>query len=154
MRCKTDNCRNRVSKKNKLCYKCMSRLWREKNPEKSAYLNLKSNAKRRGKHFDLTFEDFCKFCVKTKYMKKRGITRMSYHVDRIDENKGYTINNIQILTNIENVKKYWTNFHYEYNHIKNEMYFKTTTTRMAEIKPEDDPFSEFYIENEKESNRE
>lgn len=50
-----------------------SKAWREKNPVHDAYLNLKSNAKRRGKYFDLTLAQFKQFCVKTKYMKKKGI---------------------------------------------------------------------------------
>ena len=80
-------------------------IWRKKNPVKYAYQSLKNNAKRRGKVFELTLEQFKEFAIKTRYMAKRGIYKNSYHIDRIDEAKGYTIDNIQVLTNSENIKK-------------------------------------------------
>ncbi len=82
------------------------KIWREKNPMKAAYQTLKYNAKRRGKEFDLTFEQFKEFAIKTEYINKRGKNKDSYHIDRIDENKGYTIDNIQVLTNTKNLFKY------------------------------------------------
>lgn len=72
---------------------------------RDAYLNLKSNAKRRGKVFELTFDQFREFASQCQYIKKKGRTANSYHIDRIDETKGYTIDNIQLLTNIENIQK-------------------------------------------------
>jgi hypothetical protein len=85
--------------------------WRKANPLRYAYQNLKGNAKRRGKVFDLTFDEFKQFAVKTEYIGKKGRTAESYHVDRIDPARGYTINNIQVLTNSENMRKhmiaYW-----------------------------------------------
>gem|GEM_PF-5484863 len=39
-------------------------------------------------------------------MKKKGIYQESWHIDRIDESGGYTIDNIQVLTNRQNVRKY------------------------------------------------
>jgi hypothetical protein len=37
------------------------RAWRDKNKMRDCYHNLKSNSKRRGKEFNLTFEQFEKF---------------------------------------------------------------------------------------------
>ena len=82
------------------------RRWRAANPVKAAYHNLKSNAKRRGKAFNLTLQDFKDFCQATDYIKSRGRKATCYHVDRIDETKGYSRENIQPLTNSANVKKY------------------------------------------------
>lgn len=82
------------------------RNWRKNNPEKYCYQTLRNNAKRRGKEFDLTFDQFLNFATKTDYILGKGRTRESFHIDRIDETKGYTLNNIQVLTNSENVKKY------------------------------------------------
>ena len=96
----------RPAKRGNYCYGCISRKRRERNPLKVAYYKLKSNAKRRGKEFDLTFDQFKNFAIKTSYCLKRGRTRSSYHIDRIDENRGYTIDNIQVLTNKDNVIKY------------------------------------------------
>ncbi len=80
--------------------------WREKNPLKHAYNSLKNNAKRRNKHFDLTFEQFKEFAIKVDYVTKKGRGRNAYHVDRKDEEGGYTLSNLQLLTNIENLRKY------------------------------------------------
>ena len=49
---------------------------------------------------------FQQFCVKSEYAFKSGISKNNYHIDRIDETKGYSIENIQVLTNSENVRKY------------------------------------------------
>lgn len=75
---------------------------------RSAFHNLKNNAKRRNKEFSLTFEQFKEFCIATEYHSKRGVHRYSYTVDRIVETEGYHLDNIQVLTNRDNVKKYLT----------------------------------------------
>ena len=64
------------------------------------------NAKRRGKEFTITLEEFTQFCKETNYIAGAGRSSASYHIDRIDETKGYSIDNIQTLTNAENSKKY------------------------------------------------
>jgi hypothetical protein len=79
------------------------RLFAERHPEKYAFNNLKQNAKRRGKVFELTFEQFQQFAVETEYMAGKGITKHGLHIDRIDPEKGYLIQNIRVLTNSENV---------------------------------------------------
>ena len=81
-------------------------VWRLNNPMKHAYNSLKSNAKARGKDFDLTFDQFKKFAVKTDYMNMRGRTGQAYHIDRIHEEEGYTEGNLQTLKNVDNIKKY------------------------------------------------
>lgn len=73
---------------------------------KAAFQNLRANAKRRGKEFSLTFDQFKKFAIETNYLAGKGRTSKSFHIDRINEDEGYHIDNIQILTNSENVKKY------------------------------------------------
>lgn len=81
------------------------RKWREKFPLRYAYNNFKQNAKRRKKEFSLTFEQFEQFALTVELVGKRGKTKDSYHIDRIDETKGYSIDNIQLLTCSENVIK-------------------------------------------------
>lgn len=83
-----------------------NRKWRKANPKKYAYLTLKANAKRRGKVFALTFEEFCAFCYRYKYIGKKGRTADGYGVDRIDEAVGYIASNIQLKKNGNNVRKY------------------------------------------------
>ena len=89
----------------KLCPSCHSKKMRKKNPVRYAYDTLKSNSKRRGKEFTLTFEEFSQFCHATDYIQGKGVTKDSYSIDRIDNSRGYTIDNIQILTVSENRKK-------------------------------------------------
>ena len=62
------------------------------------YTKLKANAKQRGKEFTLTKEEFEAFCNETKYLELKGKSADSYTIDRIDASKGYSIDNIQILT--------------------------------------------------------
>ena len=106
MDCKTKYCRNQTKGKRILCAKCASRKWREENPVKASYANLKNNAKRRGKAFEITLEWYKEFAVRTKYIYGKGRTRESLHIDRIDETKGYTEDNLQALENHKNVTKY------------------------------------------------
>ena len=80
--------------------------WRKNNPLKASYQALKDNAKRRGKLFDITFEEFKEFAIKTDYINKRGRSAQSFHIDRVGEKEGYTKSNIQALPNVDNVKKY------------------------------------------------
>jgi hypothetical protein len=106
--------------------------FRTENPIKNAFNNLRQNAKRRGKQFDLTFEQFEAFCVKTEYMLGKGKTKDSFHIDRKEEHLGYTIGNIQVLTNTQNVKK---SLEYRYN-LKMEF-----TTKIVKQNPVSDvPF--------------
>lgn len=72
---------------------------------RSAYNNLKCNAKRRDKDFDLSFEDFEKFAIEYDYLRGKGKKTSSYSIDRIDNSKGYTIDNIQVTTLGENSRK-------------------------------------------------
>lgn len=94
------------AKRGKKCYSCISRDWRQNNPIQAAYYNLRSNAKRRNKEFNLTFEQFKQFSIRTEYHRKKGRYSDSYHIDRINDQEGYNINNIQVLTNRDNVLKY------------------------------------------------
>jgi hypothetical protein len=100
--------------KTKTCFKCASRRYRKKNPLRASYVTLKYNAKRRGKSFGLTFEQYKAFAVKAKLMTSSGRDAESYAIDRIDSNKGYTIDNLQILTNKQNGEKAYLERIYKY----------------------------------------
>jgi len=104
--CNTAHCRKSAAPNYKKCWSCVKKAYAERHPIRYAYNNLKQNAKRRNKHFELTFEQFKAFAVATEYYKKKGRKATCYHIDRIDETQGYTIDNIQVLTNQENVRKY------------------------------------------------
>lgn len=67
---------------------------------------LKNNAKRRGKDFSLTLDDFMHFLKQNpNYMVKKGIRVKSLQIDRIDNLKGYSLDNIRAITLRENVYK-------------------------------------------------
>jgi hypothetical protein len=102
-KCETKYCKNKV--KGKYCSTCRSKKSREQNPVKYSYSNLKSNSKRRGIAFKLTFEEFIQFCYQTQYLAGKGKTKTSFSIDRIENDKGYTLDNIRILTLSDNSKK-------------------------------------------------
>lgn len=81
------------------------RKWRAEHPIEYAYQTTKDNAKRRGKYFDLTLEQFKKFCRKNDYIGKKGKTRESLSIDCIENEEGYTAKNIRALPLGENSSK-------------------------------------------------
>lgn len=90
----------------KTCLTCKSELYRQRNPIRASYQSHKDNAKRRGIPFELTFDQFKKFAVETRLVINSGKTAKSYSIDRIDNSKGYNLDNIQVLTISDNSKKY------------------------------------------------
>lgn len=104
--CITNRCMKPSAKNKSYCHCCISKRYRANNPEMYAYSNLKQNAKKRGKEFDLSFEDFTIFLKKNpNYMRKKGTSIKALQIDRIAVNKGYTLDNIQAITLAENVWK-------------------------------------------------
>lgn len=87
------------------CNRCRGRLYRANNPVKDAYRALRSSANRRALTFTITYSEFEKLVSKTDYITKKGSTRGSLHIDRIDVTKGYCAGNLQILTCSENIAK-------------------------------------------------
>lgn len=93
-------------KKRGLCHKHWARLRKDVDPVYDRYNHFKNNALKRKKEFTITLDEFREWCNKVGYLQngKRG---KNATVDRIDNNRGYHIDNIQLLTNRQNVKKYW-----------------------------------------------
>lgn len=113
-----------------VCYKCRYANRKLADPVKQPYQTLKFNARRRNKKFELTLDEFRSFCVKTNYINKKGIFGESYHIDRIDENDGYNIENIQILRNSQNIRKY---INYKYTDEDGRKIFKTERSRTGDF---------------------
>lgn len=112
--CITRGGKHEKVKARQYCHTCLKRQYRERNPMQAAYSNLKHNAKRRGKEFTLTIEEFILFCTETEYMKNKGRNVHSYTIDRIDDIKGYTRDNIQVLTNHDNNVKRHKKLEYDF----------------------------------------
>jgi hypothetical protein len=70
-----------------------------------AFKTLRDNAKRRGHEFQLTFEQFAKFAIRTKYLAGKGRTKDSFSIDRRENWRGYVLDNIRILTVGANSRK-------------------------------------------------
>lgn len=135
--CKNSYCKNKAAKGRNYCHGCTKRKWAKRNPLRYAYNNLKSNAKRRNKYFDLTFEEFKKFAIETDYLYGKGKTKSSYTIDRIDEDGGYTLKNIQVLTNENNIRKY---LEWKYNDEKKKMEFMTVISKVSSKDENKTPF--------------
>lgn len=99
--CRNLTCSNVVTIR-RVCNTCASKAFRLKHEATAAYLSLKNNAKRRGKEFTLTLEEWKKFCSETNYLQLRGTLPEQSCVDRKDATKGYSYDNLQILTNSQN----------------------------------------------------
>lgn len=129
--CQTPYCRKQAQKGYKFCGGCRSRKYRSENPMMASYMNLRANAKRRGKLFTITFEYFKEFCYQTDYVVGKGRTKDCYSVDRKKEELGYIPGNLQRLTVGQNKKK-----HLEYDY---QTKYATVTTSKP---PTDEWFDE------------
>lgn len=105
-KCATPKCSKRIEAGSK-CHSCVKRAYKERHPIKYAYQVLRNNAKRRNKHFTLTFQQFEAFALQNDYINKKGISSTSLQVDRIDESQGYHAWNIQAISLKENVTKFF-----------------------------------------------
>ena len=137
MKCATKHCRNDAAKGRTICFKCKSARYKQNNPERHAYNTLKNNAKRRGVFFNLSFEEFKEFCYKYDYIAGRGRTKESYSIDRIDNMKGYTKDNIQVLTLSENSSKGKKILHAHYCPYERKVIAKVSTHHNTKLDVED-----------------
>ena len=103
--CCADRCGKPKGEKDRFCPKHRKRYDKENNPISYVFNILKSNARRRGKSFELTIQEFTSFCIETGYIEKRGKTGKSASIDRIDSSKGYHIENIRVISLSENSRK-------------------------------------------------
>lgn len=113
--CKTKYCRNPTSS---YCSTCRSRKSKKRDLFRYAYQTLKDNAKRRNIEFTISFEYFKKFCIKTNYIGKKGITAESYTVDRKKNHLGYIPGNLQILTLRDNVLKRHMSYDWQHKYAR------------------------------------
>lgn len=134
-KCATRFCRNKS--KHKVCSTCRSREWRQKNVERSSYLNLKHNSKRRGIKFEITFEQFTEFCYKHKYFQGKGKTKESASLDRKIPHLGYTVDNLQILSLAANTSKMHLDKRLYYDYENN---YATVSDTNFKIEHGEEPF--------------
>ncbi len=94
----------------KECQKKRDKKYRQENPTQKTLDNIRQRAKKLGVPFDLELSDLNKVTMCPVFNVKlergaRGPTQTSPSVDRIDPKRGYTKDNIQIMSNLANVMK-------------------------------------------------
>jgi|AntRauTorckE6833_2_1112554.scaffolds.fasta_scaffold01252_3 peroxiredoxin len=111
MNCKTKYCTNQAVKHRKLCAKCRSRKYKREHPFKYFYNVHRQNAKKRNIPWELTFEEFKEIWEESgKWNEKRFNTELSkttWTLDRKNVNKGYTKNNVRVVSMMLNVEVWW-----------------------------------------------
>jgi hypothetical protein len=108
-RCQVKFCNKKT--KGKMCSTHRSQKCRANDPVRYAFYNLKASAKRRNIVFTITIEQFRDWCRKVKYIGFAGRSSTSFTIDRIHNDIGYHIDNINVMQKGDNVKKY---FYYDY----------------------------------------
>jgi hypothetical protein len=103
--CRVRGCRKRHGKKDRICPKHKMFLWRTRCPVTAEYHRIRNKAKARGIPFLVSPEAFADFCEMTKYLELKGTNREDIHIDRKRSTDPYTIENMELLTNWQNVKK-------------------------------------------------
>jgi len=107
MKCQTKYCRRVPAKrsKSKFCARCKTAKDRENNPISYFLRKLRGNAARRGIDCTLTWEEFKRFCDETGYLQLRGRRSGCKSIERINDQQGYTYENIIILEIGENSRR-------------------------------------------------
>jgi hypothetical protein len=66
---------------------------------------LLRSAEKRGIEVTITFDEFSTWAIENDYLARVGRSPDSVHCDRKDSTKGYSLDNIQILTASQNCSK-------------------------------------------------
>lgn len=82
---------------------------KEKDPLKYSFLHLKHRARQRGHEFTLTLEEYRAFALKSGYAEAKGKTATSLSIDRKDETKGYSADNIRAISLRGNTRRRYSN---------------------------------------------
>lgn len=119
---KTLSCFGKCSKNKdglkEVCKECRKlearQYFKTKDKQRHSLETIRGRAKKMGLAFDLEYDDlnppekcpvFGYILERTAYSEKKN-NHLSPSVDRIDPNKGYTKDNIQIISNLANVMKH------------------------------------------------
>jgi hypothetical protein len=111
-KCATKFCRKGAAPSRSFCHSCIIKARKEKDPIFYHYGVFRRNARRRGKEFSLSFEEYKEFVTKHKVFVE-GVKNSNMTIDRIDQDLGYFIGNIQVLTVSENSRKRYCDYFYK-----------------------------------------
>lgn len=121
--CRVKNCRNKRPKQKTLCYKHRHERRKETDPIGYWYEVHKNNAKRRGKEYTLTKDQFASFVKSTDYIKLKGKGKHNLCIDRRDNEHGYHVWNIRAITLRDNsIKRNYVDY---YTRQETEWYERT-----------------------------
>lgn len=95
-----------VPRKGGLCHSHYRKKRKEIDPVYDRYNSFKSKAIQRGKPFEVTLEEFRKFCQETGYIVTKYCRGKNASIDRQDNSKGYSIDNMELMSLRDNIKKY------------------------------------------------
>lgn len=114
-KCATPYCKRAAYKRpdgnrDNLCCRCNARRWKASNPFAYFFNALRNNARRRGKEFTLTLDEYRDFAIREGLFSPAGTKYPNRSIDRIDQSRGYHLDNIQVLTISENVRKKYTDY--------------------------------------------
>ncbi len=114
-KCQTPYCRKTAYKRrdgyqNLYCCNCIAHRWKMRDPFAYHHNALRNNAKRRGKEFTITVDQYREFAIREGLFSPTGTKYPNRSIDRIDQNRGYHLDNIQVLTLSENVRKKYTDY--------------------------------------------
>lgn len=105
--CPVKWCRNERGKgTHRVCAACRSYEYRNKNPYNCVWHWIKKSAEKRFIKFDLPKEWFFEFLKINNYTALSGRKGNQMTIDRIKPELGYIKDNLQVITRIENIKKY------------------------------------------------
>lgn len=103
--CCAFRCKNKTKGSDRFCSKHRHRFSKQKDIVSYTYYLRQSRAKERGHSWDISLKDFRKWCKENNYIKNKGKKAGSASIDRIDPNKGYTYENMQVLSLSDNSVK-------------------------------------------------
>ncbi len=104
--CKHEGCFKQAAPERNECYKCRSLGIRIRKPIDVCFYWIKKSAKKRHIEFTITLPWFREWVVGTGYMEGKGRLTESLTIDRKDNLKGYTPDNMQVMTKHDNCCKY------------------------------------------------
>lgn len=93
-------CRNRRDRGRALCSKHAKQAWRQRHQLKARFAVVRDRAIRKGLCFELTLDDFVELEALC-----GGVITSRHHIDRISSAKGYTRDNVQVLSAADNTAK-------------------------------------------------
>lgn len=104
--CRIKGCHNASAKNRTICHKCRSRKYKKDHPWRYYYNSHKQSAKRRHIPWRINFKEFKSIWRRSGHWEDK-LAGEGWSMNRIDVNKGYTKNNIEIIPVTLNVQVFW-----------------------------------------------